>query len=484
MRLDGYIRVSKVGGRSGPSFISPEVQRDQIRRWAALGGHSILTVHTDLDQSGASDDRPGLTVALERAEAGISDGVIVAKLDRFARSLVGALEAITRLDAAGASFISVAEGLDPTTPAGKMMTRLMLVMAEFELDRLRESWDEANKRAVARGVHVSSKTATGYRRGAGGRLEPDPDLAGPISVAFRMRASCRSYPEVADFLKANGIGHSSVGPDRWSAATMINLFRNPVYLGEARSGRHRKQGAHPPLIDLATFELAQASRCLSGLRSGEHPSMLAGLLRCGGCRYCMKLGGQRRPDPQTKLYRCQPARTRPPCPQSSTVRRLEVEPLAERRFFELLERPPYSRRPTPAELRAAEDGLIEVRTEIRSRLDAWRTGRTGRPEPQLRAQRRALARARRSLLELARAASLPTAAELKRSWPTMATIERRRHLAMAIDVIFLRQEDGLELEDRLLVVPFGRGPEDLPRTGVRMAVKPFAWPSPAVVARW
>jgi hypothetical protein len=35
MRLDGYVRVSRVGGREGESFISPEVQRDRIAAYAA-----------------------------------------------------------------------------------------------------------------------------------------------------------------------------------------------------------------------------------------------------------------------------------------------------------------------------------------------------------------------------------------------------------------------------------------------------------------
>ncbi len=36
MRLDGYIRVSRVAGRSGESFISPKVQRDKIEALATI----------------------------------------------------------------------------------------------------------------------------------------------------------------------------------------------------------------------------------------------------------------------------------------------------------------------------------------------------------------------------------------------------------------------------------------------------------------
>jgi DNA invertase Pin-like site-specific DNA recombinase len=95
-----------------------------MEAWARFRGVEILRFHTDLDESGAKLTRPALEEALIRAEAEVSDGIFVAKLDRSARSLTGALETIKRLDEAGATLVSVAEGLDPTTPAGKMLMRL------------------------------------------------------------------------------------------------------------------------------------------------------------------------------------------------------------------------------------------------------------------------------------------------------------------------------------------------------------------------
>lgn len=58
MVMDGYIRVSRVGGRGGDSFISPDVQREQIAAWTKLRGVTIAAWHEDLDQSGGSIDRP------------------------------------------------------------------------------------------------------------------------------------------------------------------------------------------------------------------------------------------------------------------------------------------------------------------------------------------------------------------------------------------------------------------------------------------
>ncbi|MEJ7892939.1 MAG: recombinase family protein [Solirubrobacteraceae bacterium] len=116
MLIDAYVRVSQVAGRSGASLISPTLQRERIERWAKLHGASISTVHEELDQSSARADRPMLMEALHRVEAGEIDGIVVAELDRFGRSLLHSLVAIDRIDQAGGTFVSVKDYLDLRTP--------------------------------------------------------------------------------------------------------------------------------------------------------------------------------------------------------------------------------------------------------------------------------------------------------------------------------------------------------------------------------
>src|SRR4051812_11147063 len=106
-RLEGYVRVSSTRGRSGPSFISPALQRERLEAWCGLYDARLVAVHEELDESGGRADRPLLMTAIERVEAGLSDGIIVARLDRFGRSLRDALEHIDRIQAAGGRFVSV-----------------------------------------------------------------------------------------------------------------------------------------------------------------------------------------------------------------------------------------------------------------------------------------------------------------------------------------------------------------------------------------
>ena len=116
--LDIYIRVSDVRGRSGESFISPRDQEERCLALARARGYEIGEVFEELDVSGGNMRRPKLEEAIARVEAGVSAGIIVAKLDRFARTLVGGLQTLERINELGGAVI-VADGeFDTSTATG------------------------------------------------------------------------------------------------------------------------------------------------------------------------------------------------------------------------------------------------------------------------------------------------------------------------------------------------------------------------------
>lgn len=184
MIVDGYVRVSQVRGRAGDSFISPIVQRQQIEAWAALNGNGVGVIFEELDRSGTSWDRPLLAEAIDRLERGLSDGIVVAKLDRFGRSLIESLQAIERIRCAGGTFAAVQDGLDLTTETGRLALRIMLSTAEWQLDRIREQWHTARASAISRGVHTGAQAPFGYVR------DPSPDACARTRSLDRSSRTC------------------------------------------------------------------------------------------------------------------------------------------------------------------------------------------------------------------------------------------------------------------------------------------------------
>jgi site-specific DNA recombinase len=85
----GYARVSRVGGRGGDSFLSPELQRQGIERVCQREGLTLVDVLEELDKSGGDATRPLWNQAIERVVRGEVGALVVWNLDRFSRSVVG-----------------------------------------------------------------------------------------------------------------------------------------------------------------------------------------------------------------------------------------------------------------------------------------------------------------------------------------------------------------------------------------------------------
>ena len=165
LRLLSYARVSAVRGREGPSFISESDQLARSRSYAETYGHRIIDEGSDLDVSGGVMSRPAFDRFLGMVKRHEADGIIVAKLDRFARSNVGALTAVEEIESAGGTLISVAEQLDASTSAGRFLRDILFAAAAWERERIGESWHTAQAAAVHRGIHVSPYVPPGYKRG-------------------------------------------------------------------------------------------------------------------------------------------------------------------------------------------------------------------------------------------------------------------------------------------------------------------------------
>src|SRR5579884_1378371 len=251
---DGYIRVSRRAGREGGSFISPEVQRQKIAGWAKLHDIEIVQWWEELDQSGAKLERPLFQQAVERCERGETGGIVVARLDRFARSAVDALESIKRLNQAGARLVSVEDNFDGSTPMGRFAIGILTLIAELELERIKENWTTAVRSAVERGIHISARVPVGYQRNPQTKqLELHERAAAAVAEVFRRRALGASWTELADYLKQNEVYPAS-GNRHWSKVGVAALVRNRVYLGQARSGSVVKEQAHPAIVTRAEFD--------------------------------------------------------------------------------------------------------------------------------------------------------------------------------------------------------------------------------------
>ena len=114
----------------------------------ALGRAGAARVFAD-KISGSQRARPELDRMLDQLRAG--DVVMVTRYDRLARSLKDLLEIAGVIAGRGAGFRALAEDIDTTTPAGRLVFHVFASIAQFERERIAERTREGLAAARARG---------------------------------------------------------------------------------------------------------------------------------------------------------------------------------------------------------------------------------------------------------------------------------------------------------------------------------------------
>lgn len=136
--LIGYARVSTK-------------EQDTSLQLDALQRAGVDLANVVQEKRGGISARPQLMALLERLHKG--DVVMVYKLDRFARSLADLLSIVARIEKAGATFRSLTESIDTSSPAGRMMLAMLGAFAEFERGMIRERSMAGQQAAKDRGTH-------------------------------------------------------------------------------------------------------------------------------------------------------------------------------------------------------------------------------------------------------------------------------------------------------------------------------------------
>lgn len=443
MKLDGYIRVSRVAGRSGDAFISPGEQKERIKAWAKSQGHSIAKWHEDLDQPGSKADRPGLNAAMKRIESGASGGLVVARLDRFGRSVQDSANLLARIRTADGVLCTVAEGIDTSGYMGKFLADLFAALGELELARIRENWNTARKSAVARGIHVSGRVPTGYRRGEDRVLEPDPRTAPIIRELFKRRAAGQSWTQLCRFLEGSGVV-TPWGNENWVVASVGTIVRNRVYLGEARAGDIVNADAHEPIVSLAEWTAANAARGVHPGRSGRGTGLLSGLLRCAGCSYAMKpaMGKTRHGKPFLE-YRCKPDKAGGRCPAPAAVKATVIEPFVVEQLFKFAEGATGHAGEENGQAAELAQALAEAEAELNAALDGRLADALGGAESdtfvRMVEKRHAEVESLREQLSESEQTRIPIEieADLAGVWDDLALEDRRRLLHSVFDSAFV-----------------------------------------------
>ena len=214
----GYIRVSTQG--QADEGVSLEAQRAKIEAWCELNDYELVALFEDAGISGGSmKGREGLHAALKAARPGMA--LVTYSISRLARSTRDMLEISDELTRRGADLVSLSERIDTTTASGRMVFRMLAVLAEFEREQIGERTKMALRHKKAQGM-VYAATPFGFEA-VDGRLVEDEDEAAIVGEILSMRAAGQSLANIADDLNERGVEGKRGG--RWHPSTVRYLIQ-------------------------------------------------------------------------------------------------------------------------------------------------------------------------------------------------------------------------------------------------------------------
>ncbi len=315
LRVAAYCRVST---KQEEQLNSYEVQKryytEKINsepKWTLVG------IFADKGITGTSTKkRDEFNKMIRLCKRGKVDMIITKSISRFARNTLDCITYIRKLKAIGVDVYFEEQGIHSTQEGAEFYITIYGSIAQSESENIssRVKWGKAQS-AKEGNVAFHYKNFLGYRKGADGKPEIDPDGAEIIRLIYDRFLAGDSFAKIAVHLESQGI-KSPGGKDKWSYSTIQSILRNEKYKGDGITGKtyiadclskkvkinngerpkYYVEGNHPAIIDAATFgrvqeELARRAgkrkvkQVGTKTEQGKYSSKyaLTELLVCGEC---------------------------------------------------------------------------------------------------------------------------------------------------------------------------------------------------------
>ena len=156
MKVALYARVST-------NDQTAETQLLELRQYVAARGWNAIE-YVDHGVSGPKDRRPAFDQLVADVRRHRVKGVVCWRLDRLGRNLRHLVLLLDEWQSRGVAFVTLGEGIDTSTPAGRLVAGVLASIAEFERARIQERIHAGLKRAKAQGKRLGRRRNTVIRK--------------------------------------------------------------------------------------------------------------------------------------------------------------------------------------------------------------------------------------------------------------------------------------------------------------------------------
>ena len=330
-RVAAYCRVST---KQEEQLNSYETQvryyTDRINREP---GWKLAGIYADKGITGTSmKKRDEFNKLIRQCKRGKVDMIIVKSISRFARNTLDCLKITRMLRELKVDVYFEEQNLHSIDPSSEFYISIYGSVAQSESENISHNVTWGKARSAKEGnVFFAYKSFLGYRRGADGKPEIDPEQANTVRRIYDRFLAGDSLQQIANGLTADGIP-TPMSRTVWQASVVQSILSNEKYKGDALLGKtyvedciskkvrvnagerpqYYVENNHPTIIDTATFarvqeELARRASKRKVKQTGTTTEQgkycgkyaLTELLICGECgtpyrRCTWTVGGKKR----------------------------------------------------------------------------------------------------------------------------------------------------------------------------------------------
>lgn len=158
-----YSRVSTQKQIDKTDYDSMKSHLDRCKHYIqAQENWKLVKIYEDPAESGSKWDRPKLQEMLYDVKNSNIDVVITFKLDRISRSVRQFHQILKTFEENEVNLVSVTQGFDTSTPAGKLLRNILIDFSQFERDMVSERVKEKRSARAKKGLWNGGPIPYGY----------------------------------------------------------------------------------------------------------------------------------------------------------------------------------------------------------------------------------------------------------------------------------------------------------------------------------
>ncbi|HYE11214.1 MAG TPA: recombinase family protein [Patescibacteria group bacterium] len=303
-----YIRVSTEEQAAEGQSVTAQIEI--LTQYCKLYDIEIYDVYKDLGISGKETrNRPQLIRMLQDAKNGCFNLVLVWKISRLSRSLKDLLLILDQFEKLNIVFSSYSEKFDTSTAVGKMTLQLLGSIAEFERNTIIDNVKLGLQEYARKGGKTG--TVLGYDN-CNKQLFINANEAEMVKMIYRLYTEAHmSMSKIAEHM--NALGCKTKRNNFFSKDSIAVILSNPVYIGINRHKVGQEEaysikGSHPPIIEVTTWNTAQALRESNKKKRPTKNKqlffLLSGKIQCPSCSSLMYSFTTSAASKTYRYYRC------------------------------------------------------------------------------------------------------------------------------------------------------------------------------------